>query len=36
MVVRADGTGVACDQDVFGRLRVGNVEGMTIQEMWRG
>ena len=39
MVVRADGTGVACDQDVsggVGKLRVGNVEGMTIQEMWRG
>jgi hypothetical protein len=34
LVVRADGTGVACDQDVCGRLRVGHIESNSLQEMW--
>ena len=36
MVIRADGNGVACDQDMLGRLRVGNIEAMGLREMWAG
>ncbi|MGN6367386.1 MAG: SPASM domain-containing protein [Phycisphaerae bacterium] len=36
MVVRANGNGVACDQDMMDRLVLGNIEGRTLAEMWGG
>jgi hypothetical protein len=35
LVIGPDGAARACDQDVCGRLRVGHVEGATIQQMWQ-
>ena len=34
MVLRANGNGVACDQDMMDRLVLGNIEGRTLAEMW--
>jgi radical SAM protein with 4Fe4S-binding SPASM domain len=34
MVIGADGVARACDQDVGGKLRVGNVETATLGRMW--
>ncbi len=36
LVLRADGSAVACDQDVAGKLRVGHVETASVVEMWNG
>jgi radical SAM protein with 4Fe4S-binding SPASM domain len=36
MVIRANGTAVACDQDMNDRLAVGHVESMGVEEMWAG
>lgn len=34
MLVRANGVGVACDQDMNDQLSLGNIESRTLAEMW--
>jgi hypothetical protein len=34
MLIRADGRGGTCDQDVHGKLATGSISTMTIPEMW--
>ncbi len=34
MLIRCDGSAAACDQDIYGRLAVGNIEKFSIPEMW--
>jgi len=36
MLIRASGTAVACDQDMNDRLALGNIEGKSLAELWRG
>jgi len=33
-LIRADSTATACDQDITGKLTVGSVQSMSIQQMW--
>jgi radical SAM protein with 4Fe4S-binding SPASM domain len=34
MLIRANGTAVACDQDIHDRLTVGHIESLTLEQMW--
>jgi radical SAM protein with 4Fe4S-binding SPASM domain len=34
LVFRPDGQAKACDEDLAGKLFVGHIEGMTLQQMW--
>ena len=36
MLIRCDGTAVACDQDVRDRLTLGHIERQTLSEIWQG
>jgi radical SAM protein with 4Fe4S-binding SPASM domain len=36
MLIRADGTAAACDQDVQNRLAAGHLENSTVPQLWQG
>lgn len=35
LLIRCDGQAVACDQDVTGKLGIGNIQSATLEQLWR-